>query len=77
MVEPQGHEWLKAFKLILVLPLLFLMDISLFMEPLITLFWTSDDVCPWFQNQGGSLAYVLHRHRLCIMDFSDSPAYFL
>ena len=29
------------------------------MGPLITLFWTSDDVSPGFQSQGGSLACVL------------------
>ena len=27
------------------------------MGPLIPLFWTSGDVCPGFQSQGGSLAY--------------------
>ena len=31
----------------------------LFVVPLIPLFWTSGDVCPEFQSQGGSLAFVL------------------
>ena len=42
-----------------------------FVGPLIPLFWTSGDVCPVFQSQGGSLAC-----RLCClhaMDSSDSP----
>ena len=30
------------------------MDISLFVGPLIPLFWTSGDVCPGFQSQVGS-----------------------
>ena len=29
------------------------------MEPLIPLFWTSGDVCPGFQSQGGPLACFL------------------
>ena len=29
------------------------------MGPLIPLFWTSDDVSPGFQSQGGSLACVV------------------
>ena len=33
----------------------FLEDISLFVGPLIPLFWTSGDVCTGFQSQGGSL----------------------
>ena len=36
------------------------------------LFWTSGDVCPGFQCQGGSLACVLSR--LHAMDVSDSFA---
>ena len=28
---------------------------SFFMGPLIPLFWTSGDVCPWFQSQGDPL----------------------
>ena len=39
-------------------------------EPLITLFWTSGDLCPEFQSQDGSLASVLHR--LNAIDSSDS-----
>ena len=31
------------------------------MRPLIPLFWTSGDVCPGFQSQGGSLACVILR----------------
>ena len=31
------------------------------MEPLIPQFWTSGDVCPGFQNQGGSVTCVLSR----------------
>ena len=31
----------------------------LFVGPLMPLFWTSGDVCPGFQSQGGSLACVL------------------
>ena len=34
----------------------FLENISLFVGPLIPLFWTSGDICPGFQSQGGSLA---------------------
>ena len=36
-------------------PLLF----KLFVGPLIPLFWTSCDVCPGFQSQGGSVAWML------------------
>ena len=36
-----------------------------------TLLWTSGNICPGFQNQGGSLACVLYRLRA--MDSSDSP----
>ena len=34
-------------------------DISPFRRPLIPLFWTSGDICPRSQSQGGSLAYFL------------------
>ena len=40
-----------------------------FVGPLIPLFWTSGDVCPGYQSQGGSLACVLSRLRA--MDSSD------
>ena len=36
----------------------------LFVGPLITLFWTSCDVSPGFQSQGGSLTCVLSRCQL-------------
>ena len=38
---------------------------------LIPPFWTSGDVCPEFQNQGGSLACLLYH--LHAMDSTDSP----
>ena len=38
------------------------------MGALISLFWTSGDVCPWFQSQGGSVACFL----ACVI--SDSTA---
>ena len=41
------------------------------MGPLIPLFWTSGDVSPGFQTQGGSLTCVLCR--LHAMNSSDSP----
>ena len=41
----------------------FLEDMSLFVGPLIPLFWTYDDVSTGFQSQGGSLAYMLCRLR--------------
>ena len=47
----------------------FLKDISIFEGPLILMFWTSGDVCPGFQSQGGSLTWVLHH-----MHATDSPA---
>ena len=40
------------------------------MGPLIPLFWTSGDVFPVIQCQGGSLACILHH--ICAMDYSDS-----
>ena len=43
----------------------------LFVGPLIPLFWTSGDVSPGFQSQGGSLTCVLLR--LHTMNSSDSP----
>ena len=45
--------------------------ISPSVEVLIPLLWTSGDVCPRFQSQGGSLACILHH--LHAMVFSDSP----
>ena len=42
-----------------------------FLGSLIPLFWTSGDVCPECQIQGGFLACV--RCHLCAMDSSDSP----
>ena len=27
--------------------------------PLVSLFWTSGDICPWFQSQGGSSHFAL------------------
>ena len=43
----------------------------LFVGPLITLFWTSGDIYPGFQCQGGSLTCLLcHLHA---MDSSDLP----
>ena len=42
----------------------------LFVGPLIPLFWTSGDVCPGFQSQGGFLTCELSR--MCKMDSSDS-----
>ena len=36
---------------------------ALFAEPLRRLFWTSGDVCPGFQSQGGSLDCMLSRLR--------------
>ena len=50
----------------------FLEDISLFVGPLIPLFWTSGDVCPVFQNYGGSHATMLPH--LGSMDSSDFTA---
>ena len=44
--------------------------ISTFVGQLITLFWTSGDVCNEFQSQGGSLTCMLHH--LCKMGTSDS-----
>ena len=41
----------------------------LFVGPLISLFWTSDDICPGFQSQGG---YCLHAF-LPARYSSDSP----
>ena len=38
---------------------IFLRTLALFVGPLIPLFWTSGDVCPGFQSQGGSLACFL------------------
>ena len=38
---------------------IFLEDISPFCGPLVPLFWTSGDICPGFQSQGGSLACFL------------------
>ena len=43
----------------------------LFVGLQIPLFWTSGDVSPGFQTQGGSLACVLPR--LCTMNSWDSP----
>ena len=37
----------------------FLEDISPFVGPLMTLLWTSCDVCPGFQSQDGSLTCVI------------------
>ena len=42
----------------------------LFVGPLIPLFWTSSDICPWFQSQGRSLSCVLPH--LCVMILLDS-----
>ena len=42
----------------------------LFVGPLIPLLWTSGDICPGFQSQGGSLKFVPCHQRE--MDFSDS-----
>ena len=44
--------------------------LNIFLED-ITPFWTSGDICPGFQSQGGSLACM--SCRLCAMDSSDSP----
>ena len=44
---------------------------ALFVGPLIPLLWTSGDLCPGFQRQGGSLACVWPH--LYSMDSSDSP----
>lgn len=38
---------------------IFLEDISSVSQALISLFWTSDDVCHWFQSQRASFAYML------------------
>ena len=51
-------------------------DISLFVGPLIPLFWTFDDICPGFQSQCGSPPPHLHTcmlHHLCATESSDSP----
>ena len=40
---------------------IFLEDISSVSHALISLFWTSDDVCHWFQSERGSFAYMLPR----------------
>ena len=31
-----------------------------FVGPLLALFWTSGDICPWFLSQGGYLVCVFH-----------------
>ena len=38
---------------------IFLRTYVLFVRLLIHLFWTSVDICPWFQSQDGSLACML------------------
>ena len=43
----------------------------LFVGPLIPLFWTSGNVCPGFQSQGGSLACM--QPYLCTRDSTESP----
>ena len=49
----------------------YLDDISPFCATTDTLFWTSDNVCPGFLNQGGFLC--LHACCLCTTDSSNPP----